>query len=151
MLPASRALLFERLIDETPRVPFEYRPLRTHDAAGLTLSVYRRLQLLLNTRATRPRPEKGTLTVLDYGLPDYSALYTRDPVAHKRLAREILRTIEAFEPRLEVAAVEIEPLEENERTLSVSIRGRLRSEETTEPVAFTVALTGETAAQERGS
>ncbi|MEX2584193.1 MAG: type VI secretion system baseplate subunit TssE [Gemmatimonadota bacterium] len=147
--PGARALLFERLVDEIPRVRAEPRPLRTHDAQGLWTSVHRRLQMLLNTRAPRPRPARGELTVLDYGLPDYSALYTRDEGAHARLAREIQRTIEAFEPRLEVAGVEVQPISPNDRAVGVAIFGRLRSEDTTEPVAFTIALTGETSDQEK--
>ena len=137
-------------MDENPRVRSEPRPLRTHDARGLEVSVLRRLQMLLNTRAPGPRPASGELTVLDYGLPDYSAHYTRDPAVHAHLAREIERTIEAFEPRLKVAMVEVEQSAGNERSLSVTVTGRLRGEETTEPVAFAIALNGETAVQEKG-
>lgn len=136
----ARALLFERLVDEDPRSRTEVRPFRTHDASGLQASVLRRLELLLNTRATRERPEEGPLTVLDYGLPDYSARYTRDPVAHRRIADEVRRAIDAFEPRLEVDAVEIIPITGHARSLSVRIEGRIRSERTTEAVAFSIAL-----------
>ena len=136
-------MLFERLVDDNPRSQVEYRPLRTHDAPGLRASVLRRLELLLNTRSPRPRPESGTLTVLDFGLPDISALYTHDAIVHARLATEIRRTVEAFEPRLIVDDVAVGMAPGNERSVRVAIQGRLRSEETTEPVAFTIALTGD--------
>lgn len=144
----ARALLFERLVDENPRASMELRPLRTHSAASLRASVLRRLELLLNTRATRDRPEDGELTVLDYGLPDYSARYTRDSNTRARIAREIHRTIEAFEPRLEVGRVDVTPVSGGARSLSVEITGRIRSERTTEPVAFSISLTGEGATEE---
>lgn len=126
----------------------ELRPLRTHDAQGLRASVLRRLHLLLNTRAPRPRPAAGPLNVLDYGLPDYSSHYTRDPEVHARLVREIRRTIEAFEPRLEVAAVQVTPTSDNDRTLRVAISGRLRGEATIEPVAFSIPLAREGTVEE---
>ncbi|MEX2570217.1 MAG: type VI secretion system baseplate subunit TssE [Gemmatimonadota bacterium] len=138
----ARALLFERLTDESPRARTEPRPLRTHDARGLRASVLQRLMLLLNTRATRPRPRDGRLTVLDYGLPDYSSQYTRDPGTRARLASEITSAIAAFEPRLEVTRVAVEPLPTSERALGVVIEGLLRSEHTTEPVSFSVPLNG---------
>ena len=139
----ARALLFERLVDENPRTQAEQRPLRTHDSEGLRTSVLRRLDLLLNTRATRTRPADGPLTVLDYGLPDYSATYTRDSRTQALLAREIRRTIEAFEPRFVVDDVVIKPTSENDRSLMVALSGRLRSESTIEPVAFSIPLAGE--------
>ena len=144
----ARALLFERLVDETPSSSTEVRPFRTHDASGLQASVLRRLELLLNTRATRPRPADRPLTVLDYGLPDYSARYTRDPTVHIAIAEESRRTIAAFEPRLEVDRVEVVPIAGQSRSLRAGIEGRIRSERTTEPVAFSIPLTGELGAQE---
>lgn len=138
----ARALLFERLVDEDPRAATELRPLRTHDRAGLRASVLRRLILLLNTRAPRLRPVSGALTVLDFGLPDHSALYSRDPEAHRALALEIRRTIRSFEPRLEVAEVLVAPGSDPDRSVQVRIRGRIRDEEVTEPVAFSIDLGG---------
>jgi type VI secretion system lysozyme-like protein len=144
----GRALLFERLVDESPRTQAELRPFRTHDAEGLRASVLRRLDLLLNTRATRLRPSSGVLTVLDFGLPDYSSNATRDSALQKYLAREIQRTIEAFEPRLAVASVNVSLADNNERTLKVELLGRIRGESTTEPVAFTIPLSGQGNARE---
>ena len=143
----GRALLFERLVDESPRTQAELRPFRTHDAQGLRASVLRRLDLLLNTRATRLRPS-GELTVLDYGLPDYSSAYTRDAGMHQHLTREIQRTIEAFEPRLTLTSVAVSVAGDNERSLKVELLGRIRGESTTEPVAFTIPLSGPGNAQE---
>src|SRR6185437_15820872 len=108
-------------------------PFRTHAPDGLRASVLRRLNLLLNTRATRPRPDGGPLTVLDFGLPDIAALYTRDPGAHAHLAREIHRTIAAFEPRLAVAEVRVALASGNERSLRVELSGSIRTEHMTEP------------------
>lgn len=144
----ARALLFERLVDRDPRARAEARPLRTHPPAGLRASVLRRLDLLLNTRATRPRPAAGPLTVLDYGLPDFSALHVSDAGVRTRLEHDIREAIESFEPRLEVARVEVAFAPGNERSLRVALTGRIRGERTTEPVSFLIPLTGEGTPQE---
>lgn len=144
----ARALLFERLADDEPRAASELHPFRTHAPDGLRASVLRRLDLLLNTRATRPRPDGGPLTVLDFGLPDISALYARDPGAHAHLTREIHRTIAAFEPRLVVADVRVARVPGNDRSLYVQLAGAIRTEHITEPVSFTIPLAGERTAEE---
>lgn len=144
----ARALLFERLADEDPRSQMELSPFRTHTPAGLRASVFRRLNLILNTRATYPRPDDLPLTVLDFGLPDFSAMYGRDPRTHALLAREIRRTIEAFEPRLELATVQVSLGEGNDRSLQVTLEGRIRVEHITEPVSFSIPLTGDGPAEE---
>lgn len=136
----ARALLFERLTDENPAWRTELRPLRTHDAAGLKESVLRRLHLLLNTRTARPRPEGGELTVLDYGLPDFSGSYARDTNLHGQLAEQIRAAVEKFEPRLLLDDVAVEAAGEHQDQLQIRLSGRLRSERTAEPVSFTVQI-----------
>lgn len=144
----ARALLFERLADDEPRARTELYPFRTHSPDGLKASVLRRLDLLLNTRATRPRPEGIPLTVLDFGLPDFSAMYGRDPGARSQLAREIRRSIQAFEPRLQVAGVTVAPSSENDHALQVAVTGTVRIGHVTESVSFSIPLSGEGTAQE---
>lgn len=100
------------------------------------------LDRLLNTRcaasleqlATRPR------SVLDYGLPDYSPLYSAD-IKHRRQLSDLVRdTIVAFEPRLREVAVDV-VLDANSRhALEVSVSARLVAAGRLQPVSFNVAV-----------
>lgn len=136
----ARALLFERLADQEPRSSTELSPFRTHSPEGLKASILRRLQLILNTRATRPRPDGYPLTVLDFGLPDYSSMYGQDPRTQAIVVTEIRRTIEAFEPRLQLSTVQLVPVSTNGRSLQLELAGSIRVEDIVEPVSFTLPL-----------
>src|ERR1051325_9804857 len=75
----GRALLFERLSGTGPRDEQKEGgapPFRVHDIAELKQSVARELARLLNTRAAWPLSEREgrEMSVLDYGLPDFSPL-----------------------------------------------------------------------------
>lgn len=138
----ARALLFERLVDHDPQSPGEPRPLRVLDPHELRESVRREVARLLNTRCPTPPEELGgrERTVLDYGLPDFSHLYTRDPRAQEALAQEVQRAVAAFEPRLRQVRAVVEPLRNSQRELWVRIDALLRVGEVMEAVSFPVAI-----------
>ena len=69
--------------------------------------IMRDLEALLNTRADRKLNEGSPLTVLDYGLHDFTADNLSDDGILK-LSLAIKKSIEIFEPRL--SQVKVEPL-----------------------------------------
>ena len=141
-------MLFDRLVDYASTEPTEVRPLRILTMEELRESVRRELDRLLNSRCTLREEElQGRrLTVLEYGLPDYSGWYTRDPNAQKRLAALVKRTVEAYEPRLSDVEVRVDDAPQNERRLRVFVAGNIRIGDVVEAVSFPLALEGEDAA-----
>jgi type VI secretion system protein ImpF len=126
--------LFERLIDEEPNQPIEQQPLRVLGKEQLAESVRRELLILLNTRSSSlEQPEHGW-TVLEYGLQDFSGLYTYG--SRDDIARIITRAIEQYEPRLQNPRVTVETRDGLEHSLAVRIEGSLVMGTVTEPVSF---------------
>lgn len=71
-------------------------------ADGVEASVERELHRLLNSRSRISLSDfaQAELTVLDYGIPDYTALSARSDTDLTRIARAIELAIQRFEPRL---------------------------------------------------
>lgn len=139
-LRGARALLFERLTDLEPRHPEEEEPARVLDGDELRLSVRRELERLLNTRCvlTPEALEGRQRTTLEYGVPDFGHLQTRDTGARKLIAEEVRRAVVAYEPRLAQVTVTAEPstAPDEERRLAVRVDAMLVVGEVMEPVSF---------------
>lgn len=149
LLRGARAPLFDRFGDEDGEGGAAFLPWHAarRDGGGLSLSalehsIATELDRLLNTRcaasleqlATRPR------SVLDYGLPDYTSLYTAD-LRHRRQLGELVReTIAAFEPRLRDVQVEVAADVNSRQALEVAISGRVLAADRLEPVSFKVSV-----------
>lgn len=138
----ARAPLFDRLAGREA-VPYgdPPRPLRILDRSELAESLQRELQRLLNTR--RPEFKSAALaglepTVIEYGLPDYSAMYTQNPEDRKKLANLIRSTIECFEPRLRELKVDATVLGNSEKSLLVRVTGSVQIGRETERMSFAV-------------
>lgn len=138
----ARAPLFDRLVDSEPARPYEPDPFRTLDRDGLIRSVMREVSLLLNTRcpvstAVLKTRKRGAL---DYGIPDLSYFRPRDPDSEAELARILVATIEAYEPRLANVHVEIAAISRDHNTMTVQVDGMLVVGREREPLSFSVAL-----------
>lgn len=98
----ARALLFDRFFLPEEEAAGEEEPVRVLDREGLRASVHRELRRLLNTRCPVPAAvaDSRPRTVLDYGITDFSHLYTRDASARAQVAAAVERAVAAFEPRL---------------------------------------------------
>lgn len=116
-------------------------------ASPLERSIERELSRLLNTRCPCTMEQLATRerSVVDYGLPDYSALYTANLDDQKRLAMLVRDTIAAFEPRLREVRVEIARIPNSRHALRVSVGGMVLIEGRLEPVSFNVSANGENA------
>jgi type VI secretion system lysozyme-like protein len=137
-----RTPLFDRLVDQAPKLRHEVRPARTLDRRGLQESVRRELERLLNTRCPFPahRLTDRPRSVIDYGLPELTGFSPRSFDDRERLAVLIRRAIEAFEPRLIEIRVRLEPMPGDDLTLAGSIEALLLTESVPEPVSFETAL-----------
>ncbi len=138
----ARVPLFDRLVDLDPRSGVEAEPLRVLDRDGLLESVRREVGLLLNTRCALTLEELAgrERTALEYGLPDFSHLHTRDPRAHDALADRIRETVAAYEPRLRQVRITVEPLRNSQRELLARVDALLVVGDVTEAVSFPVAI-----------
>ncbi len=139
-----RAPLFDRL-SEAPESGGTPAPAGVLDRARQCESLQRELGRLLNTRSSYPsgKPTPDERTVIDYGLPDYSAMYTQNPEDRIKLAALVQGTIEAFEPRLSQVEVEAEILGNSEKALLVKVAGTMTIGRISERVTFAIDVTGE--------
>jgi type VI secretion system protein ImpF len=136
------ALIFERLTQ-----PFDGRGVpvavpRTHDIEALRNSVAHELRSLLNTRVALDIDtlERRERTTIDYGIPDLSAFPLGNNEAMLRLARHISRTISAYEPRLRVRDVALEPLAGRGDALVARVSGSIEVGTIVEPAIFAIAV-----------
>ena len=141
---SARTPLFERLIDEDPYTQEEYRPSRTLNMSELRNSVRLDLERLLNTRCSLREAdwEGREPSVVDYGMPDFCAMSSRDSSDIRTMARMIIRAIEAFEPRLQELNVLMERFDDNEKAMFFTIEGFLVVEDIREPVSFPALVRG---------
>lgn len=146
MTIGARAPLFDRLAGrEAVANGDPPQPLRILDRAALMESLQRELQRLLNTR--RPEFKSKALageepSVIEYGLPDYAAMYTQNPEDQKKLSALIQSTIERFEPRLCDPKVDTRIVGNSEKTLHVKVSGTIAFGRETERMAFAVSIAG---------
>ena len=105
-------------------------------------SVRQEVGRLLNTRCPIPAHllQARERTVIDYGVPDVSLFFPRNPADQERLAAILSQAIAAFEPRLQQVRVTVEAITENERALWVRVDAGLVVESVTEPVSFQVLI-----------
>jgi type VI secretion system protein ImpF len=134
--------LFDRLVDRDRFLKRELVQTRTLDRRGVKESVRRELEQLFNTRCPIPahRLALRQLTVIEYGIPDFSTFAARNPHDRTRLAAILRRAIEAYEPRLANVRVEIDSNVGNDFHLNGTIYADLLFDGVPEPVLFTTVL-----------
>jgi type VI secretion system lysozyme-like protein len=141
-IAGARALLFERLVDLYPGSDDAERPFRILNREQLKASVRRELERLLNTRCSLPLHGFGEVerSVVNYGIPDFSSLSAQNADDHALIASIVGQTITAFEPRLRQVRVEVQPIEDEERSLWLTIDAVMEIDLFNEPVSFPVLL-----------
>ncbi|MDT3717926.1 type VI secretion system baseplate subunit TssE [Pseudomonas oryzihabitans] len=93
--------------------------------AGLAESVRDELSRLLNTRMASIEQAGTQRTILDYGVADWTAASPHDDDERRRLIREVAAAIRAFEPRLRLVAVTLQPVAPAATALRLVIEGYL--------------------------
>jgi type VI secretion system lysozyme-like protein len=140
---AGRALLFDRLCNDAPKTPErpEARPYRTYDRAQLRASVRRELQRLLDTRAPRSLAQMAgrPRTVIDYGVPEVTPYMMNNAGESGALAKFLVESITAFEPRLANVRVELVRAQPSLQRLEVRVDADLVAGRLWEPVSFELA------------
>ena len=143
---AGRALLFDRLCDDAPRTPDrpEARPYRTYDPVQLKASVRRELQRLLDTRAPRSLAQMAgrPRTVIDYGVPEVTPYMMNNAGESGALAKFLVESIAAFEPRLANVRVDLVRAQPSLQRLEVRVDADLVAGRFWEPVSFQLATGG---------
>ncbi|WKE64482.1 type VI secretion system baseplate subunit TssE [Gallaecimonas kandeliae] len=134
------APLFDRLADDSPFQPAERPSAAALVHQALAESVRAELSRLLNTRRDTI-PRRAELTVIDYGVADWTGLSSQRETDRRRFATSIVRAITAFEPRLQSPAVEVELLEPKRWALKIRISGHLWLHQERWPVAFVADVT----------
>ncbi|HKG14293.1 MAG TPA: type VI secretion system baseplate subunit TssE [Pyrinomonadaceae bacterium] len=135
----GRALLFERLAGGDPAADREgARPFRVHETAALKESVRRELVRLLNTRSSAGINSRGAgeMSVLDYGVPDFTALSALSGDDRAKLSAAVAQVITAFEPRLRDVRVTSEGMRSNDRAVILRLEALLVVGDHAEPVSF---------------
>lgn len=128
--------LFERLAssDDSPST-------MDFDRAALANSVRVELLRLLNTRRAA-RPHTSQLSIIDYGIADWTALQGQRLDDRRQLAREIRTAIQYFEPRLQLSEVEVLPIAGQQQRLSIRLSGVLRNGRQHWPALFVIEDAG---------
>jgi type VI secretion system protein ImpF len=132
------ALLFDRLdADDAPDEPY-----RVDEWNAIRRSVAREIQNLLNTRLPPGRWEaiSEPQTVIDYGLPDFSALSAASVSDRQVMAEVITRKLAAFEPRLSQVRLEFRPHPTDQTAMIGAIEANLSIGTLSQPVSFPLQI-----------
>jgi type VI secretion system lysozyme-related protein len=122
--------LFERLAAQADEA-------QAFDREAMAESVRQELARLLSTRRASARSAQP-LTILDYGIGDWSALQARRSDDRRQLVREIRAAVQHFEPRLQLTEVEAEPVPGQPQRLRLRLGGSLRSGQRSWPAVFVI-------------
>ena len=109
-------------------------------------SIYRELQSLTSSRSRLSIEQflkVPRLTVLDWGLPDLTALTAERSEDRNLCARVVVRAVEAFEPRLSKPTVEIAAFRQGRDIVRFSLAAELRLGTICERLIFNLGVDGD--------
>ena len=140
-LGSTLAPLFDRL--RSTKSATEPQPIGRLSRRELHESICREIGGLLNVRSPLPIDRYGEqpLTVLDYGIPDLTALSPRRSDDLKRLSQMVTRAITTFEPRLTQVATTVVPLD-GQAGLLLTCTAQLVDDRVAEPFQLTAIFAG---------
>lgn len=138
--PRSRGVLaplLDRLEDSGPPEPL--------DEEGLRASVRFEVAHVLGTRCSLTLAQAESLapeerSALDYGLPDLGSLSLDSPADARRLERLVTRAVKAFEPRLHLLQVTVQPPSWEPGAPRVVLTGQLVQAPEAEPLSLPLRL-----------
>jgi type VI secretion system protein ImpF len=138
----NRALLDEAYPDDIWKrrresASYSIRQMKEHVGRDLSALLNARCELL--TELSEEYKElKGT--ILEYGLPDFTAFSLKNVADQKRIRRGVELAIAAFEPRLKSVRVSLDLPKQYDQILRFRIDALLRVDPTPEPVTFDAML-----------
>ncbi|GAA3918574.1 type VI secretion system baseplate subunit TssE [Litoribacillus peritrichatus] len=133
--------ILDRLIDESPGFSDSPRARRGADIKKLRQSVRRDLENLLNSKVQwHVWPEAYSeldLSLLNYGLPDFSSMAMDSLDGRQALCYRIEQTIRQFEPRfIDVDVTLLDEEQPLDRILKIRIDALLYADPIPEPITF---------------
>jgi type VI secretion system protein ImpF len=137
--------VLDRLIDLEPENRMENPLSRSQSVRLLKSAVRRDLEWLLNSRRICDPPDEGLKEVnrsaYTYGLPDLSTLTMAATGDRNKLVRQILATINQFEPRLaNVRLVLVETPDSAKKDVHLRVEAMLRMDPVPEPISFDTVI-----------
>jgi type VI secretion system protein ImpF len=146
--PADGAVtisVFDRLIDQDPKVRAEVPPTRLQSMRVLKAALRRDLEWLLNTRQPLDPPAEGSTelprSLYTYGLPDITSMSLASMDDRKKLARVMETALVNFEPRLASPKVKfVQTGEGKTHIVRFVIEGFLKVDPAPEYVTFDTVL-----------
>ncbi|HEY1756943.1 MAG TPA: type VI secretion system baseplate subunit TssE [Bryobacteraceae bacterium] len=137
--------VFDRLIDQEPKIRAEAPPTRLQSMRELKTALRRDLEWLLNTRQPLDPPPQGASelprSLYNYGLPDITSMGLSTTADRTKLARIMETVLANFEPRLANAKVKfVQSGEGKTHMLRFVIEGLLRVDPAPEYVTFDTVL-----------
>ena len=146
--PADSAVtisVFDRLIDDDPKVRAEPPLTRSQSLRILKAALRRDLEWLLNTRQPLDVPpeqaQELTHSVYNYGLPDITSMSLSALDERRKLGRVMESILASYEPRLANVKVKfVEGTEAKSHLLRFVIEGFLRIDPAPEYVTFDTVL-----------
>ena len=146
-ISSDKALIpsvLDRLIDQDPGATKEAPKGQVQVLREMKQSLRRDLENLMNTRwrclSWPPNMEELELSLVNYGLPDFSGANLGIAENREQFRRVIERVIAKFEPRLKNVKVQVLNDGSADRVLKFKIDALLQADPAPEPVAFESAL-----------
>lgn len=144
----SKALLFDRLIDNDPEEILENPVYRFNGRNEVIESIAKSVAQILNTRATVKHNEYKSLnnSTVNFGLPtmfglvDFNSFDSTNRTEWARITNLCERAISVFETRLNSIKVEIVSFNKQKQSLSLIIHAKLTLEKFYSEVSFPVSL-----------
>ena len=112
----------------------------------LERSVFKELIRITQTRSRLTYSEflnKKTLTVLDYGLPDFYGRSVQNSDNRNEIHQILMKAFLFFEPRLKNIKIEHIVDSQSKGELKFQISGDLQTDQSTEPVSFLISSESE--------
>jgi type VI secretion system protein ImpF len=140
---ATETLVTQSVLDRVTQVE-EWPTTRNQSVRFFKEALKRDLEWLLNTRKP-PLPQLDARpvareTVINYGLPDISALGLSSASDQRALRAAIEACVRAFEPRLTDVRVRLESTNTTDRRLRFHIEGNMRLDPAPEEITFDTVL-----------
>jgi len=133
--------ILDRLLDDEPGNRKEQPRSPGQQLRELKHGLRRDLENLLNTRwrcrVWPPELDELDVSVINYGIPDFTGVNMSVPAERENLRVVIQRAITRFEPRLKNVVVTVmKNADDFDRVLRFRINGLMRAEPAPEPVTF---------------
>ena len=116
------------------------------DVKQLERSVFKELIRITQTRSRLTFSEflnKKTLTVLDYGLPDFYGKSVQNSDNRNEIHQILIKAFLFFEPRLKNINIDYLVNSQSKVELKFQVSGDLQTDQSTEPVSFLISSESE--------